>query len=291
MPRWYITAAVFIMKKCFVVLSALILMAFCSCQKIAGDPISEEFSISGTYTKLEVEDAFEVTVTDEVSQITVTVGENIMPKVVVKKVNNTLKIYCQSLTIPAGEMKVKLPYNADLTSVDLSGASEFHSEYGLDGSKVKVELSGASEFYCNITGNEADIDLSGASVFVGNIDVQDVDMEVSGSSHIGGDIESTELSLELSGASDATFIGDVGKLHIDLYGASRIIATLDLGRYGLACEQCEGEMSGASTAYIHCDGEIKVNLSGSSKLHFTGEGNPADSSTSGGSEIIHDENP
>ena len=47
-------------------------------------------------------------------------------------------------------------------------------------------------------------------------------------------------------------------------------------------------MSGASDAYIHCDGTLKVDLSGASELHFTGGGNPADCTHSGGSEGIHD---
>jgi len=43
-----------------------------------------------------------------------------------------------------------------------------------------------------------------------------------------------------------------------------------------------------SNAYIHCDGSIKVNLSGASDLHFTGTAFTGDSSTSGASDIIHD---
>ena len=55
-----------------------------------------------------------------------------MPNVVVETVENTLKIYLKGWHNNLGkDMTVILPYNAALTSVDLSGASEFHSEYGL----------------------------------------------------------------------------------------------------------------------------------------------------------------
>ena len=280
------------MKKCLFVLSALVLFAFSSCQKFAGDPISKDFTV-GAYTELEVEDAFDVTVSDAVDVITVTVGEKLMPKVVVEVVENTLKIHFKGInhSTYGSDLKVVIPYNADLTSVDLSGASEFHSEYGLEGQKVEVELSGASDFYCDIDADEVDIDLSGASNFYGDILADEIEMDLSGSSDIKGYVEVLDLDLGMSGASDATFEGYVGTLKMELSGASNIKKTINGNRYGLACDCCEGSISGASDAYIHCDGAIKVNLSGASELHFTGDGNPADSSTSGGSDIIHDVNP
>ena len=258
------------MKKYLVVLSALVLIAFSSCKKFAGDPIEKDFNIDGVYTELEVMDAFDVIVSDEVDLITVTAGENIMPKVVVEKVGNTLKIHLKPLTNSFGsDLKVVLPYNADLTSVELSGASEFRSGYGLKGNKIEVESSGASEFYCDIEANDITLDLSGASKIESNVTANNLD-------------------IELSGASDATLIGNVNILKLDLSGASNIIKTIVERHYGLACDLCVGEMSGASDAYIHCDGTIKVDLSGASDLHFTGHAFTGDCSTSGDSDIIHD---
>ena len=277
------------MKKHLIILSTLILFAFSGCQKFAGDPISKDFSITGTYTELEVEDAFDVTVSDVATQITVTAGENVMPNVVVETVENTLKIYLKGWHNNLGkDMTVILPYNANLTSVDLSGASEFHSEYGLEGNKVDVELSGASDFYCDIDADEVDIDLSGASNFFGDIWADEIEMDLTGASKIKGYAEALDLDLEMSGASEATFEGQVDMLKINLTGASDIKKTINGNRYGFACDQCEGTMSGASNVYIHCDGTIKVNLSGASNLHFTGSAFTGDCTTSGGSNVSHD---
>ncbi len=277
------------MKKYLAILSVVVLFAFSGCSKYAGDPVSKNFSISGTYTELEVDDAFDITVSDVATQITVTAGEYVMPNVVVETVENTLKIYLKGWHSNRGtDMTVIMPYNANLTSVDLSGASEFHSEYGLEGNKVEVELSGASDFYCDIDADEVDIDLSGASDFFGDILADNIDMDLSGSSSIKGYVEALELDLEMTGSSDATFEGQVGLHKMDLDGSSDIMKTINGNRYGFACDHCEGSMSGSSNAYIHCDGSIKVNLSGSSELHFTGDGNPADSHTSGSSDICHD---
>ena len=300
------------MKKYLFVLSALVLFVFSSCQKFAGDPISKDFTVEGSYTALEVQDAFEVTVSDAATQVTVTAGEKVMPKVIVEIVGNTLKIRIKPMaTLYGGELKAVIPYNADLTSVDLSGASEFHSEYGLEGQKVEVELSGASEFYSDVDADEIKIDLSGASNFhgdavadkveahlsgssdfFGDVLADEIDMELLGSSTIEGNVSADELDLDMSGASDATLVGHVTQLKINLTGSSKITKKVIGNRYALACDNCEGTMSGASVAYIHCDGRICVDLSGASDLHYTGDGiSSGCSTTSGGSSIIGPEHP
>lgn len=238
------------MRKYIPLLSALVLTVFCSCSKWAGDPITETFSVDGTYTELVVEDAFDVTVSDEVSQITITAGDNIMPKVRVEKAGNTLTICIKGWTACRGDMKVLLPYNPDLKKIDLSGASDFRSAYVLTGQKVELELSGASDFF--------------------------------------GRVEADELELDLSGSSNATIDGNATKLELDISGSSDLVKKVVGNRYSLVCDQCECSISGSSEAYIHCDGTIKGSISGSSELHFTGTAFTGDCSTSGSSSIKHD---
>lgn len=277
------------MNKHFVVLPLSILFAFCSCQKIAGDPITKTFNIDGSYTELQVENGFEVTVSDLATAISITAGENVMPKVVVEKVGNKLRIHLKPMTSSYGsEMKVILPYNADLTNVDLSGGSEFHSEHGLDGGKIEVNLSGGSNFDCNISADELEIDLSGGSDFIGGIYADQIDMDLSGASKINGEVSATDLDMELSGGSDAILEGEVNKLEINLSGASNIMKKVVGSRYALVCDRCEGELSGGSDAYVHCDGTIKVSLSGGSELHYTGNAATTGCNCTGGSKVSHD---
>ncbi len=238
------------MRKYMILFATVALTMFCACSKSDGDPITQEFSVSGTYTELTVSDAFDVTVSDEVSQITVTAGENIMSKVRVETVDGELKIYLKGWTVSHSDMKVVLPYNPALRSVELSGASELRSSYVIAGPDVDIELSGSSSFY--------------------------------------GFVEADELDLDLSGASDATIEGVVGKLDLNLSGSSDLEKKVAENRYSLTCGQCECSISGASSAYIHCDGTIKGSISGSSSLHFTGTAFTADCSTSGSSSIVHD---
>ena len=277
------------MRKHLFILSTLVLFALCSCNKIAGDPISKDFSIEGSYTELQVESGFDVTVSDVATAITITAGENVMPNVVVEKVGNKLRIHLKPMSNSYGsEMKVTLPYNADLSSVDLSGGSEFHSDYGLDGGKIEVDLSGGSEFYCDLYADEVDVNMSGGSEFFGDVEADEIDMDLSGASKIEGEVSATDLDVELSGGSDATLEGQVATLEINLSGASNIMKKVVGNRYALVCDRCEGLMSGGSDAYIHCDGSIKVSLSGASELHYTGNAATTGSGCSGGSEISHD---
>lgn len=260
------------MRRFLIILSAVVLVAFSSCTKVTEGTITEkDFGNPGNYTALEISNAFDAYVSENTNTITVTAGENVMPYVVVETENNTLKIYLKPMTIiNISELKVVLPYNEDLLSVDLSGATEFHSEYGLAGENLKVELSGASKFDCDLLASEG------------------IDMIMSGASKVESAIIADELKLEMSGASHATLIGGVSYLKLDLSGASKLMEKVIGTEYALSCDQCEGSISGGSRAYIHCDGIIKVDLSGASQLHYTGDGNYSESSCSGGSEIFHD---
>ena len=238
------------MKKYITLFSAVVLTAFCSCSKWAGDPITETFSVDGTYTELVVEDAFDVTVSDAVSQVTVTAGDNVMPKVRVEKDGNTLTIYLKGWTVSHGDMEVLLPRNADLTKVHLSGASDFHTPFALTGQNIEVVCSGASEFE--------------------------------------GLVEADKLTLNISGSSDVAIEGTVNKLNMSISGSSELEQKIVDRHYSLVCDQCECSISGSSEAYIQCDGTIRGSVSGSSSLHFTGTAFTADCSTSGSSEIKHD---
>lgn len=267
-----ITGTNSIMRRFLIVLSAVVLVAFSSCKKVTeGNIITKDFNNPSSYTALEISSAFDAYVSENTDVITVTAGENVMPYVVVETENNTLKIYLKPMTIVSiSELKVVLPRNENLLSVNLSGATEFHSEFGIIGEDLKVELSGASKFDC-------DLGASGS-----------IDMIMSGASNVESAILADELKLEMSGASHATLIGAVSYLKLDLSGASKIIKKIVDSQYALSCEVCEGTISGASEAYIHCYENITVNLSGASVLHFTGDAFTADSEVSGGSQIIHD---
>lgn len=265
------------LKKQFFYFVTIVAFALTSCSGCSdfstifeGEPVTKEFEVTGTYTCLDVSHAFDVTVSDAVDKVQVTVGEKIMPNVRVEMKGKTLRIYLKPRKSTfTSAMKVLLPYNAALTDIEFSGASDFHSEFGLEGAKVNVSLSGDSDCECDIRAEEVEIDASGASDYEGTV-------------------TTACLRLDLSGDSDAKIKGDVGKLILDLSGASDLKSPIVNKQYGLVCSSCEGSLSGDSDAYLHCDGIIRVSLSGASDLHYTGDATTRDCSTSGASSIKQD---
>ena len=69
-------------KIVFIVFTAA--LVFCGCSQWAGKPVTKEFSVGNRYTELQVKNAFDIIVSDTVSNIIVSAGENVMPKVVVE---------------------------------------------------------------------------------------------------------------------------------------------------------------------------------------------------------------
>ena len=214
------------MKNILFLLSISIL--FLGCTKDWGTPATKNYPISGAFTKLEVSNAFEVTVSDQVTDVVVTVGELAHDRVMVKVVNGKLQIGFQPNTFGFqpwynGKAIAVIPANANLSDLDLSGASSFTGD---------------------LSGDDVDIDLSGASTYRGTI-------------------EATELNIDLSGASDAIINGVCQtKMEIDLSGASTLKAA------DLPAMSIFGDMSGASDADVTVCSALNVELSGASTLTY-----------------------
>lgn len=217
------------MKKTLVILSLCAL--FFGCTKDWGTPATKNYPISGAFTKLDVSNAFEVTVSDQVTDVVVTVGDLAHERVVVKVVNGELQI----------GFKPNTWYNGKATAV-------------IPVTMIRdLELSGASSFTGDLYGN-------------GDYDSRNAGVKLSGASTFRGRIDATELDVELSGASEAFIDGfeptKLEKMEIDLSGASTLKAPY------LSAESVYGEMSGASDADVTCCFNLNVDLSGASTLTY-----------------------
>ncbi len=161
---------------------------FLSCTKDFGTPITKEFAISNSYSKIDISDGFHVTMSDEVSSVVVTVGEKAIDRAVVKVQNGTLYIHFKWGTHYQGNATAIIPSSMAVNKISLSGSSAIY-----DG-----ELSGG----------DAELELSGASTFTGTANVADIDIEMSGSSQvvIMGNSQSS-LDIDLSGSSTLDAFG------------------------------------------------------------------------------------
>ena len=231
--------------KNIVILLSLSILFFC-CTKDWGTPATRNYPINGAYTKLDVSNAFDVTVSDQVTDVVVTVGELAHDRVVVRVVDGELQIGFKPNTNYSGKATAVIPA-AVLRKLDLSGASSFTGD--LRGDDVDIELSGASTYRGTVEATELDIDLSGASdaILSGACQTK-MEIDLSGASTLkAANLSAMSVYGEMSGASDAdvTLCSD---LNVELSGASTLT-------YGTTSEDCHPVVncstSGASTVQPH----------------------------------------
>ena len=215
------------MKNIVILLSLSIF--FFGCTKDWGTPATKNYPINGAYTKLDVSNAFEVTVSDQVTEVVVTVGELAHDRVVVKVVDGELQIGFKPNTNYSGKATAVIPA-AVLRKLDLSGASSFTGD--LRGDDVDIELSGASTYRGTVEATELDIDLSGASdAIINGVCQTNMEIDLSGASTLkAADLSAMSVYGEMSGASDAD-VTVCSALNVQLSGASTLT-------YGTSSEEC-----------------------------------------------------
>lgn len=223
------------MKKTLIMISLCAL--FFGCTKDWGNPTTRNYPIDGAFTELDVSNAFHVTVSDQVTDVVVTVDDMAHEKVVVKVVNGKLQIGFKPNTWYNGTKAVAvIPATDNLRGIDLSGASSFTGN--LNGHDVDIDLSGASHFQGFVDADEIDLDLSGASKAVMNgFCSEKMDIDISGASTLNASLlETPSVFGNLSGASTAD-VTICSHLNVNLSGASTLI-------YGLVSPDCN--------PVIHC---------------------------------------
>ena len=104
---------------------------------------------------------------------------------------------------------------------------------------------------------------------------------LSGASRLQGPVQAGELTVEAGGASHIELTGSAKMLRLGLDGASRA----DLS--GLAAEEGTINASGASHAGVNVKTRLSYDLSGASRLNYTGQPIIAKAHTSGASSVNH----
>lgn len=215
------------MKKTLIMLS--VCFFFFGCTRDWGTPTTRNYPINGTYTGLDISNAFHVTVSDQVQDVVVTVGDLAHEKVLVKVIDGKLHIGFKPHTSYNGEATAIIPVSI-ICDLELSGASSFKGD--LSGTEVDIDLSGASFFKGNIVAHDVDFDLSGASSAILNGFCQsNMELEISGASKLeAAHFNAPSIHGNMSGASNAD-VTCCTSLNVDLSGAS----TLTYGTYSDEC--------------------------------------------------------
>ncbi|MCL5107881.1 MAG: DUF2807 domain-containing protein [Chloroflexi bacterium] len=125
------------------------------------------------------------------------------------------------------------------------------------------------------------LDLSGAAnASLSGFQSSDLlEIGLSGASKITGGAAAGPLSANLSGASSLNLRGSAASLSLEGSGAS----SADLG--SCPVESASVRLSGASRATVNVNGKLDADLSGASKLTYTGNASLGAINTSGGSNV------
>ena len=149
----------------------------------------------------------------------------------------------------------------DLTRLTLSGASKGEVRGFSVGHQIEFNLSGASSLHIDeLETGDTEFDLSGASKVSGVIKIANGEFNLSGASAIELEGSAVDISIEASGAS-----------HVRLADFPLSNARVNL--------------SGASDATVNASGRLDCDLSGASKLNYSGNPTLGSINTSGGSTI------
>ena len=213
------------MKSIFSI-TLLILFAFTTsaCNKIKpSKKITTEERAIGTYEKISVYDAFDVSVTygSATSKIIVEANDNLMKYIITELDGDYLVIKLDSKISVKSSATLKINITVPkLTEIKASGASsvEFLSE--LSTSNLNLNLSGASALKGDVNLTSCNFNLSGASHTDVAGSINTAIIELSGASSIGNyNCSIDTLSINLSGASSGSLTAN-NWLKVNASGAS-----------------------------------------------------------------------
>ncbi len=228
----------------------------------SGNLDTQEMDFSG-FTRIEAGSAFEARIAQSDSyRVSITADDNLFEHIQVSQAGETLKVGLKpTLGYVSGTLRAEITMPA-LTRLDMSGAT-----------RGTVEGFSSPEDF--------DLDLSGASSLdMSDMAAGDIQFDLSGASRVGGDImASGDGQFDLSGASKVELAGSATDIVIEASGASGVELA------GFPVNNANVKLSGASQATVNLDGRLDADLSGASRLSYTGEPTLGNISTSGGSTV------
>jgi hypothetical protein len=234
-----------------------------ACTVITGSGVlkTEEMDFSD-FTRVEVGSAFEVEIAQaELFSVSITADDNLFDYIQVSRYGSTLKI-----NVRPSVLFLSATHRAEITMPELAG----------------LELSGVT--HGTVTGFEStedlEIEISGASSLdLDEIIAGNVTFGVSGASRVTGAVDAGDIEFDVSGNSSIRLQGVAGDIELNLSGASN--AELE----DLPVNDADVNLSGASRAAVNVYGRLEGNLSGASKLTYTGDPTIVDVDRSGVSTI------
>jgi len=215
---------------------------------ISGSSTSETREMDfSDFNIVKVGHAFEVSVTKASSfSVSITMPDNLFDYLVIEQSGDILYIGLKPnlrFWNTRHSVTITMP---ELRGLELSGAS-------------RGDISGFSSTDSLYLG------ASGASILdINNVKAGNTDFDISGASKISGSIEITDSNFQVSGASSVSLEGTAGDVVLQVSGAS------SMNLEDLTVDNASVGASGASSIKINASGRLDLDLSGASRLYYTG---------------------
>ena len=232
-----------------IILAAALVTSLSGCSSfyhITGskDIETRQFDYTG-FTKIEVSDAFDITVTrSDTYSVGVTLNDNIFSDLNVSMSGGTLKISMNSFAHfidVTQQVDITLP---ELDSLAITGACEATVTGFQSNGNLVLAVTGASGMQIDdITAADTTINILGASHLSGSLTANNADLSITGDSHITLSGSASTMKLSVIGTSDAS------------------LADFVVGNADVTAE-------GVSDADVEVHGTLNINLSGVSTLTY-----------------------
>jgi len=238
------------------------LAAVTGCNLNYDDFVTRELDIRD-FANIEADCAFRVEIVQSGDfRVGIWASEALQKEVNAVKSGNTLKLSLKSHSFharPIVEAKVSLP---QLNRLRLGGAASATAR-GIE-SKGDLDL--------NLSGNSV-LDIEAGAVAL--------KCEISGASKVMGRVQVTNAEFVLSGASRLALTGSAEDVTLSGWGASKAETE------GFKAENARLFLKGASEATIKANGQLDIDLSGGSRLTYSGNPTIHSISVTGASSLNH----
>ena len=153
--------------------------------------------------------------------LTVEADENLLPIIISEVKDSVLNVYNQNTILRSKKQKLIITC-PNLSSIDLSGATDLKGDSCFVLNNLKIDVSGAAKIDLNVMVNELTTEVSGSAELIFSGKAKDFTTSLSGAGKIRGEkLEAKNCSIEISGMGEAK-VNVSDKLDVTISGMGEV---------------------------------------------------------------------
>lgn len=249
--------------------------------KGSGDIITRTID-APKYDGIKASRAVRVIITDkQTDKITIEADDNLMEFVEVSTHDGKLRVSISNeiKNLSNASVKVIVPANGQIRSLDANSAANIVSEVTLNGDKFEIGASSAAKIEASVAARECEVDASSAAKIIVNIAATDCSLDASSASKIDAVVKATTYEADASSAAKIMVAGSAQRATVDISSASSFKAPeFVVADYNIRA-------SSGSSADINCSRKLHASASSGSSIHYSGDCNEVTRNMSSGGSV------